>query len=175
MDPPVRFFAFGRVGVLLRAGLRIPTKSTHVVDRSDRARARRGGRKFALSQAKALANDYERFEALVGGEGEAAGGGGEGDGMSEEVVALVEPADTGRMAVVEPGGLALPRLNRRRGAGGGGEVSRVLRGPDFDRRTQAYALGRSPWRARNPRGGGLMYEHLSNRPPGALCLTVGRS
>ena len=32
------------------------------------------GRLFALAQA--LANDYERFEALVGG-GEAAGGGGE--------------------------------------------------------------------------------------------------
>jgi hypothetical protein len=30
---PVRFFAFGRVGVLLRAGLRIPAKSMHVVDR----------------------------------------------------------------------------------------------------------------------------------------------
>ena len=49
----------------------------HVVDRSDRARGRKGGRKFALSKAQALANDYERFEPLVGEEGEAAGGGGE--------------------------------------------------------------------------------------------------
>ena len=82
-----------------------------VTGESDRLEVRFGGaqgavgRLFALAQA--LVNDYERFEALVGGG--AAGGGEEVTGTSEEV-ALVGRVEALRPAAAERGGLRLPRL-----------------------------------------------------------------
>ena len=96
------------------------------------------GRLFALAQA--LVNDYERFEALVGGE-EADGGGGEVTGMSEDV-ATVEPAGTGRLAVVEPGGPLLPRLVVDAGPAAVGKFLEFFAARIANRRTRA-AYGRA--------------------------------
>ena len=96
------------------------------------------GRLFALAQA--LVNDYERFEALVGGE---RGGRrrGRGDGMSEDV-ALVGPVDALRPAGAVRRGLVLPRLIVDAGPAAVGKFLEFFAARIANRRTRA-AYGRA--------------------------------
>ena len=125
-------------------------------------------RLFAL--AKALGNDYDRFEALVGRRG---GGGEVVGGMTTEALDIVGVGVGDRDGWGRRGDRPAAG-DRRGGAGGGGEVPGILRGADRERedvggvragggaipRVVRGARPRAPRRLPAPRG------RLHPNPPG---------